>query len=399
MPVVRLLAVAAGLLILACATWAVIASARLTGADAALVASLAIGTAVGAFVIARSHWLAGVAIAITVFCGEGYGMLTTAERIVAMRETAQAPAREAAQRQATAAARVKAAETAFAAAPTTSSRIAAALAAKSEAEKVAVAKSAERNCADNCRKVLEVAVTSAQTELTDAWRQINEQRDRLQAALDTERAALASLHLPAATGTALADRLHVPPWLLDLTAACLLTIGANGLAAVLIAWAAHGARKEAPASHAEPPRAGGDVGGVIDQPLPSPPVLTPAAELARLVAPLPAAPPQPGSAVAGEPTDAGNVTALPVGSLTRFLLDAVVPTVGARLGVADLFAAYRRWCQAGGLAPVGVEQFTTQLAQVCAKAGIATQRTGGRMYVVDVGLAAPSAAMPTAARN
>jgi hypothetical protein len=242
MPLTRLFAVLAGFLILGCATWAVIDSAKLTGAHAALVCSLAVGTSVGAFVMARSNWMAGLAIALAVVCGEGYGMLMTVERIVAMREAAQSPARLVAEQQVKAKDRLKSAEAALFAAPATSHRLEAATAAKGEADRAAIAKAAEKNCSENCRKLLEAAVASSKTELDEARREIAAERGRLAAAVETERAVLTELRMPPSTGTALADRLGLAPWLLDLMAACLLTLGANGLAAVLIAWGSHVAR-------------------------------------------------------------------------------------------------------------------------------------------------------------
>jgi hypothetical protein len=76
-----------------------------------------------------------------------------------------------------------------------------------------------------------------------------------------------------------------------------------------------------------------------------------------------------------------------VGSIARFLLQGVTPAQGSRVELVELFVGYRHWCHARGLAPVGAERFADQLSDVCEKAGIATRRARGKVFVVDVSLA------------
>ena len=411
MPLTRLFAVLAGFLILGCATWAVIDSAKLTGAHAALVCSLAVGTSVGAFVMARSHWLAGLAIALAVVCGEGYGMLMTAERIVAMREAVQSPARQVAEQRSKAKDRLQSAEAALAAAPTTSPRLEAATAAKGEADRAAIAKAAEKSCSENCRKLLEAAVASSKAELDEARREIVGERGRMAAAVETERTVLAGLQMPSSTGTALADRLGLAPWLLDLMAACLLTLGANGLAAVLIAWGSHVARAtpvlplkqsvsrlaSEPATRAWEPAEETQALRIEATLEPSEqPVDIPANTTITFDQSTPQKQPaviEPSNQTAvAQPEPTTNVTPLVVGSIARFLLQGVAPAEGSRVELVELFVGYRRWCHVSGLAPVGAERFADQLSDVCAKAGIMTRRARGKVFVVDVSLAIPLSA-------
>jgi hypothetical protein len=410
MPLTRLFAVLAGFLILGCATWAVIDSAKLTGAHAALVCSLAVGTSVGAFVMARSHWLAGLAIALAVVCGEGYGMLMTAERIVAMREAAQSPARQVAEQRTKAKDRLQSAEAALAAAPTTSRRLEAATAAKGEADRAAIAKAAEKSCSENCRKLLEAAVASSKAELDEARREIVGERERMAAAVETDRTVLAGLQMPSSTGTALADRLGLAPWLLDLMAACLLTLGANGLAAVLIAWGSHVAlTTPVPPLKQSVPRPASEPAARASEPAEETQALKieAAPEPSEQPADIPnatiafdqstpqkqpeAVEPSNQTAVA-QPEPTTNVTPLVVGSIARFLLQGVAPAEGSRVELVELFVGYRRWCHVYGLAPVGAERFADQLSDVCAKAGIMTRRARGKVFVVDVSLALPLSA-------
>lgn len=62
-------------------------------------------------------------------------------------------------------------------------------------------------------------------------------------AIEAAKAEVASNPLPA-SATPLADRLGWAPWVLDLIMAGLLSVGANGLAAALVAFGAHGGEKK-----------------------------------------------------------------------------------------------------------------------------------------------------------
>ncbi len=210
----RALAIVAGLVLLASATWAVIVDASLSGPHAALVAAMAFGTGIGALVLARSSWRVGAVILIAVLTGETYGMLATAERIIQHRET-QAAA-EARASPATARAR---------------DDLAAARAAIVRHDDAARQRISEKSCATECRRLL----------------------DQTRLALVADRdAAAAALVIAPGRSTPLADRLGVAPWIIDLIAAGLLAVGANGLACVLIAWGAHAPQRRPHDTHNDP---------------------------------------------------------------------------------------------------------------------------------------------------
>lgn len=211
----RALAISTGLALLAAATWAVIVDANLSGPHAALVGAMAFGTAAGALVMARSNWRIGLVVLLAVLTGEAYGMLATAERIIRHRET-QAAA-EARASPATARAR---------------DDLAAARAAIVRHDDAARQRIAEKSCAVECRRLL----------------------DQTRAALVADRdVATAALSVTPGRSTPLADRLGLAPWIVDLLAAGLLALGANGLAFVLIAWGAHAPKRSHHAGRADDP--------------------------------------------------------------------------------------------------------------------------------------------------
>ena len=196
------------------------------------VSSLALGGAWGErrFILALAF---GVAM---LFC-EGFGLLQTCDRITAERERNQAPAREANAAHAKAKARVTAAELALQNSSTTR-RLDAAIAQKAAADKATLEKSSEKGCVTNCRALLEQQVRSAIDELSAARSELDAKRARIEQDLDAARKTLAVTPAPA-SGTPLADRLGVDPTKLDMTMAALGSLGANGLAACLLAFGAH----------------------------------------------------------------------------------------------------------------------------------------------------------------
>lgn len=205
----RFAAVCAGVAILAASTRNVIDANHLTGSDATLVAALAAGVAAASIALPRaSRWMA-VALVVALLAGEGFGLLSSAERIIERRETASSvitgtnDVRTSAQ-----------------------SRLTAALAAQGNQRDMAVEAVAMPSCARECRALLDRQATDIASEVAAA-----------RAALDKAPKSRSA--------TPLADRLGVQPWALDLFAAALLSIGANGLAAALIAV---GAAPSQPAS-------------------------------------------------------------------------------------------------------------------------------------------------------
>ena len=216
---------------------------------APLLIALAAGLAMGALAIDVA-WhderyvfvgLIGAALA----AGEGYALLLTSERTLDQREAKQAPLRLAADAFAKAGKRVDEAQNAVARAPDTSPRLAAAIAAKSAADTAVVEKSAERGCLANCRQLLQAQVDAASAEVVAARAEIAAARKVLEDELEAARAALAGMK-PPVSDTPLADRLGLPGWKIDLLAAALASLAANGLGAFLLAFAAHGDKRAEP---------------------------------------------------------------------------------------------------------------------------------------------------------
>ncbi len=244
----RGIAIGTGLFLLAASTWAVIDASKLDTAHSVLVGAMAVGTAMGAVVMARSSFWVGVLMLLAVLCGESYGMLATAERIIVAREAAQKPARQAADARQEVTSRLQAAEMALRDAPVSSERLRVATLAKAKADEAVIAKSAEKSCAVNCRELLVGAAATAEREVEAARRELSDRREELHKDVERLRGELAAIKVPTMSGTALADRIGMAPWQLDVMMAGLLTLGSNVLAGVLIAWGAHGGGRHARAS-------------------------------------------------------------------------------------------------------------------------------------------------------
>lgn len=247
----RRIAIGTGLFLLAASTWAVIDASKLDTAHSVLVGAMAVGTAMGAVVLARSSFWVGTLMLLAVLCGESYGMLATAERIIVAREATQRPARQAMEARRDAASQLQAAEAALRDAPVSSERLRVATVAKAKADEAVIAKSAEKSCAVNCRELLVGAAATAEREVDAARRELGDRREQLQKDVERLRGELAAIKVPSVSGTALADRIGIAPWQLDVVMAGLLTLGSNVLAGVLIAWGAHGGGSHARASAVE----------------------------------------------------------------------------------------------------------------------------------------------------
>lgn len=212
-------------------------------AHAALILAIAGGVGVGAWSLGHCwnegrYFLATVTL-LAMLSGELFGLVQTGDRIAAHREKQQAPLRTQLAAHTAALDRVAAAGAELEAFPNTTPRLNAAIDKKNAADAAVLAKSAERGCASNCRALLEQQVETAQTEVDAARAAMQRDRARLERELEAARHALADTPAPKASGTPLADRLGLPAATLDLITAGLGAVGANGLAACLIAFAAH----------------------------------------------------------------------------------------------------------------------------------------------------------------
>lgn len=203
----RALAICSGSALVAAAAWLTIdATGGLDHPHAKLVAATAFAVVAGSIALGHAKGAAFAAIALGLVCGELYGLIGTAERLVAAREAAHAPRKAEDARRASAAARV-----------------AEAVKAAAEASSAALDMAAAPSCQRNCRALLEQAKVETKAEI------------------DAARAALAALP-PLEDAAPLAQRLGWQPWALDLVAAALGSLAANGLGAALIAFAVHSKR-------------------------------------------------------------------------------------------------------------------------------------------------------------
>jgi hypothetical protein len=298
---------------------------------AVLTLAIAAGVGIGALCIGAA-WAdrKGVAawLAIAIIAGEFFGLLSTGERLIVAREALQAPLRAAQEAFDKARVRVSRAEEALAALPATSARLNAAQAAKAAADAAVVAKSAERGCVENCRRLLQGQVDAAALEVENARAEIDAGRKRADDDLEAASAALGALQ-PPASATPLADRLGLPAWVLDLLTAALGSIAANGLACGLIAFAAHHRHKPDTQAQVEP-------------------VVRPSEHAARFA----------------------------VETLRR----------GGQIEIVQLQGVYRRWCLEKGFTPLPDGQVTAALAQLFERAGITIERHQGRLIAVGISL-------------
>ena len=155
------------------------------------VASLAIGTA-WAERRALALWLIAAIVA-----GEAFGLLSTAERLIVVREAQQVPLRAQVATYEKAARRVVDAAAALSNAPANSPRLAAALAEKTAADTAATDKGAERGCRENCRQLLQARADAAEREIAASRNELAAITERGAASFDAARTALATMSPPA----------------------------------------------------------------------------------------------------------------------------------------------------------------------------------------------------------
>jgi len=353
--ILRCVAGVAACLLLAAAAHAVITHAGGYGTPHSMITiALAIGVAVGAVAIGRA-WQqrrrsVALALGLALVCGELFGLMSTAERLVAQREAAQSPIREAAERRADAARRVALAEEAAQRA-TTSDRLTKAENAKAAADLAARDKAAEKSCAANCRALLEQQVTAAGNEIAAARREVESNHAAALAAVRAARAELATTPAPPSAAP-LADRLGLPPWAFDLLMAGVGSIAANGLAAALLVFSAHGAKS----GHVQTQEA---VAAPVEVCTPAPAIESPREHAAR------------------------------------FAIECFAPAEGRVASLDDIRARYLDWCQSQSVAALTDAQLGRELAELFRRAGLEINSTGGRHVVI--GLAVKPRALPLVA--
>ena len=300
--------------------------------------------ALGSIWSARRHL--AIATAACMLAGELFGLITTAERLMAAREAAQAPLQAATEIHTKAAKRVADAEAALSRVSTTSARLEASLAEKRAADAAASDKSTERGCRENCRQLLQARVDAATAEISSARSAIASLEAAAKTELQVAREAFAGLK-PPPSATPLADRIGVPAWALDLVAVALGSVAANGLGCCLIAFAGHGRRQLSPATI--------DVTAETVQPQP--------------------------------------VSALDC--VRRFAIDRLFPAgTNSATDVTEIRSALRQWFEQNGIAPPPGPDLGRAMAAMFERIGVSVERRGDRLMAIGVSLQGEQAALP-----
>lgn len=313
----------------------------------------------------------GFAILACLLAGEAYTLLLTAERTTAAREAKQAPLREDLERRRQAIKTLAEAEAALAGLSDTP-RLTRAIAAKAEADTTAQTKAAERSCAANCRALLETQVAEAAKELEAARVESDQVRSAALQRVSSARLAVASLPLEI-SASPLADRIGVDPGKLDLAAAALASIAANGLAACLLAFASH-ARREKPV-----------------------PVIVPAEAPLAASAPIEASPTiaviEQASAAAEpitEPAQIGEAERKAESErdvkreANAFAVTAFRPADDGAVLVSDIKRAYRDWCTSRSLEPLPDQEIAGALRDLFARVGLEVEHAGSQRKVLGI---------------
>ena len=224
----KLLLVIGGTILAATTNATITTSGGYLASQALIVAALSGGVFAGAYAIGSGRVAARFSIAIiaALVSGEIYNLAATAERTIVVREAAAAPLKDLAAKRSEALKRLDDLEHG---APHSAkldlarANLADAKAAvEAEAKDIRCGKQCQRKqgLADDAARAVELAIPGAEADRTKA--------------IEAAKAELAANPLPA-SATPLADRLGVAPWIVDLAMSGLLSIGANGLAGVLIA--------------------------------------------------------------------------------------------------------------------------------------------------------------------
>jgi hypothetical protein len=207
--------------------------------QAYLMVAMAVGVVAGATIIGcTGHRLLAIFLMSMLMLGEGWQIMITSDRLISAAEQRQASARkvtearrEAKQRVAEAKAAVQRAEKAG------FSRIREAEKAQREASAATSADAAGRFCGDRCQAMHTTNVTAAAEAVKQARADAKAANDAATMELKEATAALDALPFPA-SATAVADRIGVEPWVVDLFYSVLGSLAITGMAAGLIAYSA-----------------------------------------------------------------------------------------------------------------------------------------------------------------
>jgi hypothetical protein len=335
----RAIALAVGMLILAAVAHVTIQSTGGYGTPHSwLTIAVAAGVATGSVFSGmawsdRRHALA-VLLVVAIVAGEGYGLIATAERLIAAREAAQAPLRQLAEDRARVQAALDAATAALQDFPPSTPRLDRASTDKAATDAAVVAKSAERGCVENCRRLLQAQADAAEQEVTRAREDMDRQKRDAETRVANAKAAVDALK-PPASATPLADRLGWPAWLLDLLQSALGSIAANGLACFLMVFGAHRTKNQAERTEAQEP-----VRSEIE-------IKSTAAAPSRTRA--------------GKRKNGARVPDDPLLQAKAFAVARLAPDDVASTNIRDVLRAYANWCKSGNLKQLPAEAMASAL--------------------------------------
>jgi len=343
----RAIAIAVGMLILAAMAHVTIASTGGYGlAHSRVTIGVATGVAAGS-VFSGMAWSEGrrklaVLLVLAIVSGEAYGLIGTAERLIVGREAAQAPLRQLAADRARAQGTLDAATVALDGFPTSTPRLERALRDKAATDAAVVAKSSERGCVENCRRLLQSQADAAEQEVTRARDDMDRQKRDAQTRVARAKTALETLK-PPTSATPLADRLGWPAWLLDLLQSALGSIAANGLACFLMVFGAHRPKHAGRSEVQEPTRSEIEV------------------QAPRQARPAIATPSR---TRASKRKDNVRETDDPLLQAKAFAVARLAPTDDASANIKDVLRAYATWCRSGNVKQLPAEALASALDEL-----------------------------------
>jgi hypothetical protein len=341
----RAIALVVGMLILAAVAHVTIQSTAGYGsAHSWVTIGVAAGVAAGS-VFSGMAWSEGrqtlaVLLVVAIVAGEGYGLIATAERLITAREAAQAPLRQLAEDRVRVQGALVAATAALESFPTSSPRLDRALIDKAATDAAVVAKSAERGCVENCRRLLQAQADAAEQEVTRAREDMDRQKRDAQTRVANAKAAVDALK-PPASATPLADRLGWPAWMLDLLQSALGSIAANGLACFLMVFGAHRRNKQTERSDVQEPTR-----SEIEVQAPREPKPSIAA---------------PGRTRASKRKEGPRAADDPLLQAKAFAVARLAPDDDASANIKDVLRAYATWCRSGNVKQLPAEAMASAL--------------------------------------
>jgi hypothetical protein len=339
----RAIAITVGALILAAVAHVTIQSTGGYGsAHSWVTIGVAAGVAAGS-VFSGMAWSDGrhalaILLVLAIGSGEAYGFIATAERLIVAREASQAPLRQLAEDRTRVQGTLIAATAALEGFPTSTPRLDRALIDKAATDAAVVAKSAERGCVENCRRLLQAQADAAEQEVTRAREDMDRQKRDAQTRVTNAKAAMDALK-PAASATPLADRLGWPAWLLDLLQSALGSIAANGLACFLMVFGAHRPRKHNERTEVQEPTR-----SEIEVQAPREPKPSIAA-----------------SSRTRKRKDNVRETDDPLLQAKAFAVARLAPHDDASANIKDVLRAYATWCRSGNVKQLPAEAMASAL--------------------------------------